>query len=98
VELAFARVGRRIVWRGLGVDERGFDAKTNRPLVKIDPRYFRPTEVELLIGDPAKARAKLGWQHAISFPELVAEMVDADMALVAREHAGGRRLSLAAVG
>ena len=75
VELAFAQIGRPIEWRGEGVDEQGCCQRTGRVLVAIDPRYFRPTEVDLLLGDPAKALAKLGWRHRTSFPELVAEMV-----------------------
>jgi GDPmannose 4,6-dehydratase len=79
VEGAFAHVGRRIEWRGSGVDEIGMDAKSNQPLVSIDPRYFRPTEVEQLLGDPTKAKRKLGWSHRVSFNELIAEMMDSDM-------------------
>jgi GDPmannose 4,6-dehydratase len=79
VEGAFAHVGRRIAWHGSGVEEIGMDAKSNQPLVSIDPRYFRPTEVELLLGDPAKAKRKLGWSHRVSFSELIAEMMDSDM-------------------
>ena len=85
VELAFARVGREIVWRGSGVDEAGIDAKTGTELVRIDPRYFRPTEVEQLLGDSSKARAKLGWSHKTKFKDLVTEMVDSDLKLVERE-------------
>jgi GDPmannose 4,6-dehydratase len=85
VELAFAEVGRTIVWQGSGVDEVGRDKRTGEVLVRIDPRYFRPTEVDLLIGDPAKAKAKLGWQHKTSFRQLVSEMVAADIELVKRE-------------
>ena len=85
VEHAFAHVDRRIVWRGKGVEETGIDARTGKDLVRIDPRYFRPTEVEQLLGDPSKARAKLGWRHKISFKELVAEMVDSDLALLQQE-------------
>jgi GDPmannose 4,6-dehydratase len=85
VELAFGHVGRRIAWRGSGRDEKGVDAATGQTLVEIDPRYFRPTEVELLLGDPTKARQKLGWQHKISFGGLVKEMVEADRAEVRRE-------------
>jgi GDPmannose 4,6-dehydratase len=85
VEHAFAHVDRRIVWRGKGVEETGVDARTGKDLVRIDPRYFRPTEVEQLLGDPSKARAKLGWRHKISFKELVAEMVDSDLALLQQE-------------
>jgi GDPmannose 4,6-dehydratase len=79
VERAFACVGTTIEWRGAGVEEEGIDSGTGAVVVKVDPRYFRPTEVELLLGDPAKARAKLGWHHKISFAELVAEMVQADL-------------------
>jgi GDPmannose 4,6-dehydratase len=79
VEGAFAHIGRHIEWRGSGVEEVGMDTKSNQPLVSIDPRYFRPTEVEQLLGDPAKAKRKLGWSHRVSFDELVAEMMDSDM-------------------
>ncbi len=79
VEKAFARVGRRIEWRGNGVDEKGLEAGSDRVLVEIDPRYFRPTEVDLLIGDPSKARQTLGWRHRVSFDSLVEEMVDHDI-------------------
>jgi GDPmannose 4,6-dehydratase len=80
VELAFAEVGRTIIWNGEGVDETGLDSKTGAVLVRIDPRYFRPTEVDLLIGDPSKAKARLGWQHTTSFRELLKEMVASDLA------------------
>jgi GDPmannose 4,6-dehydratase len=85
VELAFAEIGRTIEWKGKDVDEKGVDAKTGEILVEIDPRYFRPTEVEFLLGDPSKARAKLGWKHKTSFPQLVKEMVQADLETVDRE-------------
>ncbi|MEO4001003.1 GDP-mannose 4,6-dehydratase [Mesorhizobium sp. CAU 1732] len=85
VELAFAEVGRTIVWEGKDVDEVGRDSSTGQALIRIDPRYFRPTEVDLLIGDPSKAKAKLGWQHTTSFRELVSEMVKADIDLAERE-------------
>ncbi|MBI1245401.1 MAG: GDP-mannose 4,6-dehydratase [Alphaproteobacteria bacterium] len=85
VELAFARIGRPLEWKGKGVDEKGLDAKTGETLVEIDPRYFRPTEVEFLLGDPTKARTKLGWKHKITFEQLVAEMVDSDLKVVERE-------------
>ena len=90
VELSFARVGKTIQWRGEGVNEHGVDAASGKVLVEIDPRYFRPTEVDLLIGDPSKAHQKLGWRHRTAFPDLVAEMVDADLKTIAREHAAGR--------
>jgi len=79
VEKAFACVGTEIAWQGEGVDERGIDPKSGRVLVEIDPRYFRPTEVDILIGNPAKAREKLGWKHEIGLGELVAEMVAEDL-------------------
>jgi GDPmannose 4,6-dehydratase len=85
VERAFACVGRRIAWRGKGADEVGLDAATGKELVCIDPRYFRPTEVDQLMGDPAKARARLGWVPRTTFADLVAEMVEADRALVKQE-------------
>jgi GDP-mannose 4,6-dehydratase len=85
VELAFAEVGRTIAWRGEGVDEVGVDEASGKTLVRIDPRYFRPTEVDLLLGDPSKAREKLGWQHRISFRELVREMVESDLKSVRNE-------------
>src|SRR5688500_4547888 len=83
VELAFRGVGRMIEWRGTGVEEVGLDRKTGKILVRIDPRYFRPTEVDELCGDPSKARERLGWSHKTSFKELVAEMVASDLESVA---------------
>ena len=83
VELAFGHVGRGIEWRGEGVDEEGLCQKTGKVVVRIDPRYFRPTEVDLLLGDPSKAREKLGWTHTTAFRDLVREMVEADMRLPA---------------
>jgi GDPmannose 4,6-dehydratase len=85
VERAFAHVGRRIAWRGAGVKETGVDAKSGQILVEVDPRYFRPTEVDVLLGDPGKARQKLGWRHKTSFADLVRDMVDSDLALVRLE-------------
>ena len=82
---AFAQIGVTLAWQGRGVAEEGIDSKSGRALVKIDPRYFRPTEVDLLIVDPSKARAKLGWQHKVSFDQLVAEMVAADLETIATE-------------
>ena len=75
----------RIEWRGAGVDEVGIDATTGRTLVRVDPRYFRPTEVETLLGDATKAREKLGWTAAVKFPQLVSEMVEADLANAKRD-------------
>jgi GDPmannose 4,6-dehydratase len=85
VTLAFAHVGREIAWRSRGVDEQGVDARTGEVLVAVDPRYYRPTEVDRLLGDPTKARERLGWRHKISFPELVSEMVKSDLALLENE-------------
>ena len=85
VELAFSKVGRKIEWRGKGVDEIGIDIATGETLVKIDSRYFRPTEVDLLLGDASKARRVLGWQHQVSFPELVSDMVESDLKAIAQE-------------
>jgi GDPmannose 4,6-dehydratase len=79
VELAFAETGRTIDWRGTGVDERGLDAATGQVLIEVDPRYFRPTEADLLLGDPAKARDRLGWRHRTGFAALIREMVAADL-------------------
>lgn len=82
---AFAEVGITLSWKGVGVDEKGVDAETGRTLVEIDPRYFRPAEVELLIGDPTKAHEKLGWRHEIGLDALIAEMVRHDLVAVAKE-------------
>ncbi len=85
IELAFSKVGRTVSWRGKGVDENGIDCATGESLVKIDTRYFRPTEVDTLQGDPSKARRVLGWKHTVTFPQLVSEMVNADLEVIARE-------------
>lgn len=85
VELAFDEVGIRIQWNGSGVAEKGVDAKTGRALVEVDPRYFRPTEVDLLIGDPSKAERVLGWKATTSLEQMVREMVQSDLTAVARE-------------
>ncbi len=88
VELAFGHIGRKLEWRGKGVDECGVDARTGDALVRVDPAYFRPTEVDLLIGDPSKAHAKLGWRHSVSFPALVREMVESDRRVLAADGRG----------
>jgi GDPmannose 4,6-dehydratase len=85
VETAFAEVDIRIDWRGEGAEEQGLEAGTGKVLVEVDPAYFRPTEVDLLIGDPTKAREQLGWTATVTFPELVAEMVKSDLDVMARE-------------
>jgi GDPmannose 4,6-dehydratase len=87
VEAAFAYVGRTIEWRGSGLDEKGIDVSDGRVLIEIDARYFRPTETDSLLGDPSKARQRLGWHHKVSFDDLVREMVDADLRAMRREGA-----------
>jgi GDPmannose 4,6-dehydratase len=82
VELAFRNVGCNIEWRGEGTDEVGVDAASGDVVIRIDPRYFRPAEVDLLLGDPSKAHKKLGWSHKIGFETLVSEMVQADLAAI----------------
>jgi len=92
IEVAFKHVGRSIEWSGSGVDEVGRDMASGAVLVEIDPRYFRPTEVDLLIGDPSKAREKLDWQHTTRFEDLIKEMVASDLDEIMRGHkAEGRR-------
>ncbi|MGY4157699.1 GDP-mannose 4,6-dehydratase [Bradyrhizobium sp. USDA 4461] len=90
VELAFAEVGRSIEWRGKGVEEIGVDKATGNTLVQIDPSYFRPTEVDLLIGDASKARAKLGWAPKTPFAQLVKEMVASDLVEARQDAANGK--------
>lgn len=85
VETAFAKAGIEIIWEGSGVDEVGKDKATGKILVKVNPKFFRPAEVELLIGDPKKAEEELGWKREIAFDELVERMVKNDMALVEEE-------------
>ncbi|TCL72987.1 GDP-mannose 4,6-dehydratase [Rhizobium sp. BK251] len=84
VEKAFARVGTTLEWKGEGVDEKGYDTTTGRPVVEIDPAYFRPTEVDLLIGDPTKAHEVLGWTHETNLDQLVNEMIREDLKVMAR--------------
>ena len=79
IESAAGKLGIRIGWEGQGEEEKGIDAATGKPIVAVDPRYFRPAEVDTLLGDAAKARRKLGWEPRISFEDLVAEMVAADL-------------------
>jgi GDPmannose 4,6-dehydratase len=84
IELAFREAGLTVAWRGTGRDEQGFDTASGRTLIEVDPRYYRPTEVAHLLGDPAKAKAVLGWQHCTDFQSLVKEMVASDMVAAAR--------------
>jgi GDPmannose 4,6-dehydratase len=85
VENAFKVVGISISWEGNGIDEVGIDSKTGKILVKIDPRYFRPTEVDFLLGDPTKARTNLGWEPAVTFEKLVKMMVREDLKLAEKD-------------
>ncbi len=85
VEVTAAELGLDIAWEGSGVDEKGYDRKTGNCIVSIDPKYFRPTEVETLLGDPSRARRELGWTPKISFEEMVREMVQADLEIARRD-------------
>jgi GDPmannose 4,6-dehydratase len=89
VERAFGEVGRCVEWRGKGIDETGVDRRSGKTVVRIDPCYFRPTEVDMLIGDSTKAREKLGWRPKTSFAELVKEMVASDLEAARREAVHG---------
>jgi len=82
---AYEHLGRKIRWEGEGIDEKGYDAETGNCIVAVDPRYFRPTEVETLLGDPSKAKEKLGWTPEISFEEMVQEMMENDLMLARRD-------------
>jgi GDPmannose 4,6-dehydratase len=84
-ELAFGQLGIELNWEGEGVNERGVNVATGKSIIEVDPRYFRPTEVDLLIGDPSKAHQKLGWKHKHSLEQLVTDMVQADLALFKRD-------------
>ena len=85
VVAAGALLDMKIEWNGDGIDEVGIDNRSGRTLVRIDPRYFRPTEVETLLGDPTKAKQKLGWSAEVSFAKLVEEMVESDLDLAKRD-------------
>jgi GDPmannose 4,6-dehydratase len=86
VELAFAQLGIMIAWKGEDLDEVGYDSQTGQELVFIDPRYFRPAEVDVLIGDPSKAQKAFGWKPKISFKELVKEMIEGEIEILKKEH------------
>jgi GDPmannose 4,6-dehydratase len=92
VERAFGEIDRAVEWEGEGAAECGRDAKTGEVLVRVDPRYFRPTEVDELLGDAGKARTKLGWQPTTRFEQLVTEMVNHDLEAIKREHSSRRNL------
>ena len=83
--LAFAHVGIQLEWKGTGVDEKAYNSKTGKVIIEIDPKYFRPTEVDLLIGDPSKAKSVLGWEHKHTLEELVTDMMKADVELFTRD-------------
>jgi GDPmannose 4,6-dehydratase len=90
VELAFKEVDRTIAWHGKGVEEVGIDKKSGKTVVRVDPQYFRPTEVDLLVGDASKAHEKLGWKPQTSLADLVKQMVDGDLEIARREAANGK--------
>jgi len=85
VNAAYDHLGKSIRWEGKGADEKGYDTETGECIVAVDPRYFRPTEVETLLGDPTKAREKLGWVPKVTFEEMVHEMMENDLALAKRD-------------
>jgi GDPmannose 4,6-dehydratase len=84
--MAFERAGFKIVWKGEGIDEKGFDEATDRVLIEVDPTYFRPTEVDLLLGDPTKAKEKLGWMPTHSLEDLIDDMMKSDLEEARKEH------------
>jgi GDPmannose 4,6-dehydratase len=85
VDFAWAHLGKTIRWEGEGMDEKGYDSETGNLIVAVDPRYFRPTEVETLLGDPSKAREKLGWEPKITLEEMVHEMMENDINIAKRD-------------
>ncbi len=85
VDMAFSEVGITLVWEGTGADEKGINVETGDVLVEVDPRYFRPTEVETLLGDPSKAKEKLGWEAKIPLHDMVSEMVREDLKIAERD-------------
>lgn len=85
VNFAYDHLGKSIRWQGEGVDEKGYDSETGQCVVAVDPRYFRPTEVETLLGDPSKAKEKLGWEPRITLQEMVQEMMEADLQSAKRD-------------
>ncbi len=85
VNVAWRYLGKKLRWEGKGMDEKGYDKETGQLIVAVDPRYFRPTEVETLLGDPTKAKEKLGWEPKITFEEMVYEMMESDVTLARRD-------------
>jgi GDPmannose 4,6-dehydratase len=84
-EKVFGRLGMPLEWQGTGVEEKGIDTSTGKVVIQIDPRYFRPAEVDLLLGDPTKAKTQMGWELKTSFDQLVDMMTDSDLKLAERE-------------
>jgi GDPmannose 4,6-dehydratase len=85
VNFAYAYLGKKVCWEGEGINERGFDSKTNKLIVSVDPKYFRPTEVDNLLGDPKKVKDMLGWEPKITFEEMVEEMMENDINIAKRD-------------
>ena len=85
VNFAWSHLGKTIRWEGEGIDEKGYDSETGNLVVAVDSRYFRPTEVEALLGDPSKAKEKLGWEPKITFEEMVSEMMESDINIAKRD-------------
>ena len=85
VNFAWGHLGKTIRWEGEGMDEKGYDTETGNLIVEVDPRYFRPTEVETLLGDPSKAKEKLGWEPKITLEEMVHEMMENDIHIAKRD-------------
>lgn len=85
IEWAFAEVGVKIEWKGSGKDEKGYNTETGKCIVEVDSRYFRPAEVDLLLGDPTKAETHLGWKRAYTIAEMVTEMIKSDIELFRKE-------------
>jgi GDPmannose 4,6-dehydratase len=85
VDFAWAHVGKKILWKGKGIDEKGYDSDTGNLIVAVDARYFRPTEVETLLGDSTKAKEKLGWKPKITFEEMISEMMENDINIAKRD-------------
>ena len=85
VNFSWGHLGKKIRWEGKGVDEKGYDKETDKLIISVNPRYYRPTEVEALLGDPTKAKEKLGWEPKITFEEMVYEMMEHDINLAKRD-------------
>jgi GDPmannose 4,6-dehydratase len=85
VNFAWSHLGKTIHWKGEGINEKGYDSETGKVIVAVDSRYFRPTEVETLLGDPSKAKSKLGWEPKTSLKEIVTEMMENDINIAKRD-------------